>query len=129
MLERIGVERRGLGVRIDWRRFVPWLIGALGVATVIAIIVRVVRRRRAPTRPEVQIYMSVLALMQRRGRARREHESPSAWAARLAREGAAEAATLDVFARLYEGLRFGEQEPSAAELGQLRALAGQLREP
>ncbi|HVI01486.1 MAG TPA: transglutaminase domain-containing protein, partial [Enhygromyxa sp.] len=127
MLERIGVERRGLGVKIDWRRFVPWLIGAVGLAVLVTVILRIVRRRRAPRQPEIEIYLSVLALLQRRGRGRREHESPSAWATRLAHEGAPEAATLGLFARLYESLRFGERGPSAAELGQLRELAGQLR--
>lgn len=128
MLERIGVERRGLGVKIDWRRFVPWVAGALGLIVLVAAVARLLRRRRTPTRPEVGIYRSVLALMQRRGRARLEHESPSAWAARLAREGAAEADTLSVFARTYEALRFGEQEPNASELARLRELAQQLRE-
>jgi transglutaminase-like putative cysteine protease len=128
MLERIGVERRGLGVKIDWRRFVPWLLGALGLVAIAVVFARLLRRRHAPRRPEVAIYQGVLALMQRRGRGRLEHESSSAWAARLAREGAPEAAVLGVFARLYEGLRFGEELPSVGELAQLRELSGQLRE-
>ncbi len=127
MLEQIGVERQGLGVKIDWARLTPWLAGLAGLGLAAVLIVRIIRRRRAPSRPEIEIYQRVLALMQRRGRARREHESASAWAARLAGEGAPEAEALAAFARRYDRLRFAERPPSAAELGQLRELAGQLR--
>ncbi len=127
MLEQIGVERRGLRVDIDWRRLAPWLAGVIGLLVAAGLLVRVIRRRRSPTRPEVEIYRKVLALMQRRGRGRHEHESASAWASRLAREGAPEAATLELFARSYDQLRFAEYEPNADELLRLREIAIQLR--
>jgi transglutaminase-like putative cysteine protease len=127
MLEQIGVERRGLGVTIDWRRFAPWLGGMVGIVAIGLLTVRLIRRRRSPTRPEVAIYLEVLALMQRRGRGRREHESASAWASRLSREHAPEASVLGVFARLYDELRFGERAASSDELARMRELAEQLR--
>lgn len=127
MLEQIGVERRGLGVKIDWRLLGPWLAGLVGVVVIGVVAARLVRRRRSPNRAEVEIYRKVLALLQRRGRGRREHESPRAWAERLAREGAPEAAVLGVFARNYEAVRFAEQGASDEQLERLRELAGQLR--
>ena len=128
MLEQIGVERRGLGLEIDWRLLGPWLGGAIGVVVLGVIVARMVRRRRRPKRPEVEIYEAVLALMRRRGRPRREHESARAWAQRLAHEGAPEAAVLGELASAYDAVRFREREAGREELDRLRELARRLRE-
>jgi protein-glutamine gamma-glutamyltransferase len=126
MLEQIGVERRGLGVEIDWRLLAPWLAGVLGIGVLGFVGVRLVRGRRERTRAEVVIYARLNARMQRRGKGRREHESASAWAARLMAEGAAEGAGLRAFAQVYEPLRFGERGGSAGEIERLRELAGRV---
>ncbi|MFO7561504.1 MAG: DUF3488 and transglutaminase-like domain-containing protein [Enhygromyxa sp.] len=127
MLEQIGVERRGLGVKVDWRLLGPWLAGVLGGAAIVVVVLRLVRRRRGPRRAEVEIYEKLLALMQRRGRGRQAHESARAWAQRLAREGAPEAAVLGEFAGAYEATRFGERGADKRALERLRELARRLR--
>jgi hypothetical protein len=127
-LEQIGVERRGVRVEIDWRRFAPWLIGAGAVGFVLIAGGRWLRRRRQPAQPEVEIYRRVLAAMNRRARGRLEHESASAWALRLAQTNAPEAAALRAFATHYEGLRFAEGRPSPAMLIELRTLANAVLE-
>jgi transglutaminase-like putative cysteine protease len=123
VLEQIGVERRGLGVKIDWARLAPWLIGVATLGFVLIAGRRWLRRRREPSQPEVEIYRRLLAVMSRRARGRLEHESARAWAERLAHEGAPEAEALARFAARYEGLRFAAQRPSPAMLIELRALA------
>ena len=128
MLEQIGVQRQGLGVEIDWRLLGPWLAGGLGFIGLLVIAVNLVRRRKAPVRPEVEIYRKVLRRMTRRGRGRLEHESARAWAARLEREDAPEAEALGEFAGVYEAVRFGEARPDADTLMRLRELATKLRQ-
>lgn len=129
-LEQIGVERRGFRFKIDWRQFGPWLLGFAGFGVVLVLIVRLRRTVRQAATPEVEIYRRLIAAMSRRERPRLEHESASAWAARLARERAPEAAGLTRFARAYDQLRFAAGRPSATALDELRQLADAVtREP
>ena len=130
VLEQIGVERRGFRVEIDWKQFAPYLIGAGTLSFLLIAGRRWLRRRRAPSHPEVEIYQRVIAGMARRGhgRARLEHESARAWAERLASNGAPEAVALRRFAARYEGLRFAANRPSPAMLIELRTLADAVLE-
>jgi hypothetical protein len=126
VLEQLGVERHGPGLDIDWRQLAPWLGGLGGLGFAIVVGRRWSRRRRRPREPVVEIYARVLATMQRRGHARHEHESARAWAARLADEGAPEAAALARFAARYDALRFAPERPSPATLIELRDLADEI---
>jgi len=128
VLEQIGVERQGHRVTVNWRQLAPWLVGLTGVVIASGIGRALWRRKRVVVPVEVAIYRRVLALMQRRGRGRREHESARAWAARLAIEGAPEAGALERFARRYDALRFAVERPSVEELARLRELAARLRD-
>src|SRR5690606_9450891 len=66
VLEQVGVERRGQGLKIDWRQLAPWLAGVIGIAALGTGGRWFLRRKRAAIRPEVAIYLRVLAVMRRR---------------------------------------------------------------
>jgi hypothetical protein len=126
VLEQLGVERRGMGIEINWRQLGPWLIGVGGFGLsliMLALGYRAWRRRASPSQPEVVIYRKLLAAMQRRERGRHEHESARAWAARLHEQGAPEADALREFAACYDRLRFAAERPSPAMLIELRERA------
>jgi transglutaminase-like putative cysteine protease len=122
-LERIGVERRGFRLHVEWRQFAPWLFGSVGVGVLVWVGLRWRRRQRNRVAPEVAIYQLLLVGMARRAKPRHEHESALAWAKRLRDEGAAEAPALTEFARRYDALRFAADPPSPAMLIELRTLA------
>lgn len=126
MLEQVGVQRSGYRFEIDWRQLAPYLgaIGGLGLALVLAR--RWWRRRREPLAAEVEIYRRVLAAMAKRQRARADHESAQAWAARLRKHGAPEAEALARFAQAYDELRFAATRPSPEALTELSRLAAAI---
>ncbi len=119
LLERVGVERSGRRLEIDWRRF-AWVPGMIALA----LAIRWLRRNRKQARaPEVAIYEKLLRTLQRRGRGKRDSESALRWAERLRDEQAPEAGALLEFACKYESLRFGPQAIDPRELDELRSLA------
>ena len=110
MLQELGVRPgRGYHSRTPiWRRH-TWLMHAAWIAMLGLVGLRLFQRSgtRRGERPEARIYARLLRVLERRGLPRRVHESPSRYAARLARDGVREAETLARFAELYETIRFG----------------------
>ena len=129
VLERLGVERAGGGLQVDWRRFAPWLAGVGGLLVALALARRLLGGRRERPAPEVAIYRELITALQRRGHPRIASESPRAWAERLSRAGAAEAEGLARFAEHYEALRFGPQRPRRDQLDTLADLARAVLRP
>lgn len=123
ILERLGVEREGRRLQIDWRRLGPWLGGSAALLFVLVAWRRFARRRRASEPPEVAIYRKLLREQAKRGRARHDHESARAWAQRLIEAGAPEGEALLRFARRYDARRFDPRPASREELDELRRLA------
>ena len=119
MLEQIGVEREGYRFEIDWRQLAPYLGTLGGLGFIIVLGRRWWRRRNHPVAREVEIYRSVLDALAKRERARADHESARAWAARLREHGAPEGEALTHFAALYDQLRFAPGPPDDATLTEL----------
>lgn len=124
-LERLGVERKGLSLKVDWRR-----LGAitLGFVAFVALLRRVLRQRRVAPRPaHIEAYEQLLQRLAKAGISRAPHESAAALASRLRAEGHDVAESFSAFAAKYEGLRYAKGDPSPALVAELVRLARGVR--
>ncbi len=125
VLEKVGVERRGMSIQVDWRRLGAVALGLLLLGAAIRWLRR--RSRHVVRAPHIEIYEKLLARLAKAGVKRRPEESAQALARRLASEGHPAAEELAAFARRYESLRYAATAPSPAALAELTKLSTAVR--